>query len=631
LLPRWHGVFESQFPQLKTTGDLPCIEVEMKCKNQPPLRVCLHGKVGQNQRGEFQRAHCVFQDVTAQRAAEELLQGELELNKAMAGLSREMLSELHDINKLSALTLDFARKITQSPHGFVATLEKNQIKTLTPTLATACGPQCHLIPPGRPFAPAVRAPVWARALEEGRGFFTHAPETNAMDLPPSCTTPLTNYMAVPVAIGDKTLGLISLANAPRPYTERDLISIQRLAEIFGLALHRQAYETERSQMSKTMLQLQKNEAIGVLAGGIAHDFNNILLPILGFAELLVEDLPKESDTGEYAGEILNGALRARSLVKQILSFSRRGEQEVRPIAPGKIMEEVTQLIRSTLPATIAVRREISHPDQTILADPTQIHQVLMNLVTNAYQAMQERGGRLTVGLDHFQLDHWQLSPHLSPGPYVRLWVKDTGTGMAPATLEKIFDPYFSTKSKDRGTGLGLSVAHGIIRNYHGDILVESRPGRGTCFTVYLPAGTEPLVHSNERIAGQSLRGRETILLVDDEVSILNYEKKMLERLGYTVESTQNSREALDRVRARPHGYDLIITDMTMPRLTGEELSLGIREIRGDIPIIVCTGFSQRMTPRRARDVGINCLLSKPVSRTELGEAIRRVLTAQGSP
>jgi PAS domain S-box-containing protein len=384
-------------------------------------------------------------------------------------------------------------------------------------------------------------------------------------------------------------------------------------------------ENERKGYEVRIQQMQKMEAIGMLAGGIAHDFNNILSAVIGYAELALIDTADNPRVHPNIRQIHAAGMRARDLVKQILTFSRQGEKELKPLQIGSQIKEALKMLRSSLPATIDIVSLIDPAVDNVMADPTQIHQIVMNLCTNAAQAMEESGGTLTVQLDQIKLDEAdvRLHPGLAPGGYARLRVQDTGSGIPAEILDKIYDPYFTTKEKDKGTGLGLAVVHGIVKSYGGDITVDSAPGRGTTFEIDLPAieaAEEPQVRPTK-----IPQGTERILLVDDEPFIVDFGRQGLERLGYRVDGCTSSAEALERFRRAPHRYDLVITDMTMPRMTGDQLAQAILRARPDLPVILCTGYSSRIDSRRAEAMGIRALLMKPLNLEDLATQVRRIL------
>ena len=383
--------------------------------------------------------------------------------------------------------------------------------------------------------------------------------------------------------------------------------------------------TELRKIEARLQQAQKMEAIGTLAGGIAHDFNNILFPIIGYAEMAINDLP-DGRTRKNLKELLKSALRAKALVRQILTFSRQHNQELKPLDIRLVIKEALKLIRSSLPTTIGIRQNIEEDCGLVIANPTQIHQIVMNLCTNAYHAMYETGGILDVNLSKVDLTVLDLTGlDIEPGRYLCLEVVDTGHGMDQAVIDRIFDPYFTTKEKTKGTGLGLAVVHGIVKNYGGDIRVYSEPGKGTVFHVYLPVINSGFVPS-EIVSDKPLpTGHETILLVDDEKQIASIEKQMLERLGYHVDVRTSSIEALKAFRALPDKYDLVITDMTMPNMTGDQLAEKIMNIRPDIPILLCTGFSENISTKRAEALGIKAFLMKPIVLKQFADTIRDLL------
>lgn len=385
------------------------------------------------------------------------------------------------------------------------------------------------------------------------------------------------------------------------------------------------------ESEKLRQQSQKMEAIGTLAGGIAHDFNNILGAILGYTDLLLINNPEDNDTRNHLQQIQQAGYRARDLVKQILAFSRQSQQEIHKIRIEPILKEVSLLLRSSIPVTIEMRLEIEDESGIVEADPSQIHQVLMNLSTNAYHAMEKTRGELTLSLKCIESLPEEVENQIqSPtGKYLLLSVKDTGHGMSPEIRAKIFDPFFTTKEQNKGTGMGLAVVYGIIRDMGGDISVESSVGVGTTFHVYLPLckDTDPI--QNEK--SDTIRGgRERILLVDDDVMLSQITQLTLEQLGYTVTSQNSSVNAVRLFRDTAKEYDLVLTDYYMPKLTGLELIDQLREIRPDIPIILYTGFSEMVDEDVARAKGINGFAYKPVPRSHMARLVRAALTEKNS-
>jgi nitrogen-specific signal transduction histidine kinase/ActR/RegA family two-component response regulator len=384
--------------------------------------------------------------------------------------------------------------------------------------------------------------------------------------------------------------------------------------------------SEKIRLESMLSKAQKMEAIGNLAGGIAHDFNNILFPIIGLSEMLLEDLPPDSPEHENAQEILAAGKRGGELVKQILTFSRQSEHQMIPVRIQQVLREVLRLSRSTIPSNIEIRQDIQNDCGRVMADPTQLYQIAMNLITNAYHAVELKGGQISVLLKEVSSENDDLADSVvDPGPYAMLSVADTGCGIDPTFIDKIFEPYFTTKEKGKGTGLGLAVVYGIVKKYGGDIKVYSELEKGTTFNVFIPL----IEKDNDTIELTKMEklegGTERILLVDDEGSIVKLLKDGLERLGYHVTGRTSSVEALEAFRANPDAFDLVVTDMNMPNMTGDLLARELLSIKPRLPVIICTGFSERMNKEKAKATGIKGFLMKPVVRSELSKMIRTAL------
>ena len=383
--------------------------------------------------------------------------------------------------------------------------------------------------------------------------------------------------------------------------------------------------TEQIKVDAMFRQSQKMEAIGTLAGGIAHDFNNILSAIFGFAEIAKLETAETSGAHRCLVKILEAAGRARDLVKQILTFSRQTDIKPRPIQPKIIVKETIKLLEASLPSTIEIRFNL-RANEAVMADPTSIHQIIMNLCTNAGHAMRKNGGILDISLFSVELDHdfARVHPEIKPGQFLRLTISDTGHGMSHDVKERIFDPFFTTKGEGEGTGMGLSVVHGIVRSLGGTIVVHSEPDKGSSFSVYLPIHARQQVKQEEQekiIAG----GKEHIVFVDDEEFIVDIAQQMLEMLGYRVVSKTDSREAFAYFKEHAGEVDLVITDFTMPHMTGIDLAKEIRKIRPDLPILLCTGYNTGFSEAEIKEAGINAFILKPVVRKELAEVVRKVL------
>jgi PAS domain S-box-containing protein len=388
---------------------------------------------------------------------------------------------------------------------------------------------------------------------------------------------------------------------------------------------RKKAEEGRKKLEAQLRQAQKMEAIGTFAGGIAHDFNNILAAIVGYTELALAKISKDAPEHDDLQEIFHSGLRARDLVKQILTFSRQAELNRQPVQVNIVVKEALKFLRSSLPTSIDIRRNIQS-DARVLADPTQIHQVLMNLCANAKHAMRKTGGVLEVSLEEVQLssDFVAAHPGAVAGPHLMLSVTDSGDGMPAEMLEKIFNPFFTTKGKKEGTGLGLAIVHGIVKSCDGFITVDSKPGHGSTFSVFLPV-VELQGQPQAELKGPLPKGTERVLLVDDEKVLTDISKKMLERYGYQVTPRTSSVEALELFKAKPDQFDLVITDMTMPNMSGLELASEILKLQPKLPIILCTGFSESINPNRAEAAGLKGFMLKPVSRDDLIRTARKVL------
>jgi signal transduction histidine kinase len=390
--------------------------------------------------------------------------------------------------------------------------------------------------------------------------------------------------------------------------------------------------SEQKRIEGQLRQAQKMEAIGTLAGGIAHDFNNILSALIGFTQLAALATQGDEKVQRYLAEVNKASLRAKDLVTQILSFSRKKETEKVSLLIRPIVVEALKLLRASIPSTIEIRQNIES-DKAVVADATEIHQIMMNLCTNAYQAMQTTGGILSIGLTDRIITEHDFFPDItvSPGAYVQLEVSDTGTGMTEETKKKIFEPYFTTKDIGTGTGLGLAVVHAIVNKYQGYIYVYSIPGEGSSFNIFLPV-TETENHTRESLADSSswkdFSGRESIMVVDDDRNILKYFEEMLIYYGYSVTTFADGGQALRHFRENPNDFDLVITDLTMPNMTGDKLGKAMLEIRRDLPIIISSGFIPNFSSQYFTEMGFRDFLQKPVNSMRLLSRIRQIFAGR---
>ncbi len=384
--------------------------------------------------------------------------------------------------------------------------------------------------------------------------------------------------------------------------------------------------TETKRLEAQLQQSHKMEAIGTLTGGIAHDFNNILGIIIGNTELALDDVPEWNPAYFNLEEIKTAGLRAKDIVRQLLGFAHKTDQKREPIKLIPVIRDSLKFLRATLPTSIAFRQNTQASADTVLADPTQIHQIMLNLYTNAAHAMEETGGTLEIVIQNLVLDDnsADIYPNLSPGKYIEVALSDTGQGMSSEVKARIFDPYFTTKEIGKGSGMGLSVVHGILQSHQGAISVDSEPGKGSTFRILFPVIEEETVIESKSVE-EFPTGNERILFIDDEKSIVTMARQILERLGYQVETKQNPVDALESFHSKPERFDLVITDMTMPYMTGDKLVTQILNIRSDIPTILCTGFSEKISEKKAQKLGIKAFVLKPLVKRDFAVTVRKVL------
>ncbi|MBU2549658.1 MAG: response regulator [Proteobacteria bacterium] len=576
-------------------------------------------------------------EIAERERTEDLLKKELAVNEAMARLAHDLMTPKLDVGAIAQTVLEKAKALTDSAAGFVAVFEPEQGRG-KPRDEGYCCHRCHIFKglretefqdgPEGGCAESLKKRLKGRTAffsndpgEEGGGL----PAGDGQDAPPG------KILVVPIMIGEEWAGKIVLADPGRDYMDRDLAAVQRLAELYSLALHRHRTTVKNAMLEAQLQQAQKMEAIGTLAGGIAHDFNNILSAITGYAQLMRMEFKGEERASHKLDQILRASDRAGDLVRQILTFTRRTELHPQVVNIAPVVKEALKLLRATLPTTIEIQPHIDPDPGAVLVDPTQIHQVLMNLCGNAAHAMRDAGGTLVVRLEETELDPDEAEriPELPAGRYQRLSVSDTGHGMDRETMNRIFEPFFTTKPQGEGTGMGLAVVHGIIQGHGGAIQVNSRPGQGTYFNVFLPLVQGRLPEVQPVDSAPLPRGREHVLLVDDESSLVDVGRQMLERLGYTVTGRTSSREALELFAADPDRFDLIITDQTMPGMTGVELAREIMRLRPETPVMICTGYSASISAREAEAMGIRRLLMKPLVVRKIAESIREVLDSAG--
>ncbi len=564
------------------------------------------------------------------RAAQAALKWEVSVNAALAELAGTLISPA-PIDEISVMVLKDAKQLTGSAVGYVGYIDPETGHLVCPTMTQTVWDQCRISEKSHIFTEF--SGLWGWVLTHRQPLMTNAPaETPGSSGTPPGHLEIHRFLSVPVLIDETLVGQIALANRETDYDEGCLRAAERLADLYALAVRRHRDDAEMGRLQRQLEQSQKMEAIGTLAGGIAHDFNNILFPIIGFTEMTLDEVAEGTPARKNLSEVLKAADRARDLVRQILAFSRQTETERKPIHIQSIIKESLSLLRASIPRTIDIQRSVDAGCGPVLGDPVQVHQVIMNLCTNASHAMRERGGVLSVSLSETLIppaDDRVADGSIYPGTYARLTVADTGSGIPAPIQDRIFEPYFTTKGKGEGTGIGLSVAQGIIQSYGGLITVGSEPGRGTTFQVLIPMLRTAPADAPTPTLAEVPRGDERVLLVDDEEMVARMVAQLLDSLGYTVTVRVSPVEALAAFQARPDGFDLVITDQTMPQMTGSEMAGRMLVIRPDLPIILCTGFSEVISEAQARAQGIRAYVMKPVVRAEIAAVIREVIDGSG--
>jgi len=560
----------------------------------------------------------VGRDITELKKAEEALKkSEFELS-VKNQIARIFLTV--DDNTMYGEVLDIVLKVMNSKYGIFGYLNESG-ELVCASLTREIWEKCMVTDKTIIFPRENWKGIWGRALSEGKSDYSN----DSLSIPEG-HVPVRSALSVPVVYHGEVIGLFTVANKPENYNETDRLLLESIADfvspILQARLQRDRLEAERNRLEKQLRQSQKMEAIGTLAGGIAHDFNNILGSILGYTELSLMDVQEDSLIWKNLKECIKASLRARDLVKQILAVSRKSEGQKELLQINLIVKEALKLLRATIPTTIDIIPDIDSHPAVVLADATHIHQIVMNLCTNSAHSMRGMRGSLEVSLKNIEISEREshLYNELTHGPYVRLTVKDTGHGMTREVIEHIFEPYFTTKKQGEGSGLGLAVVHGIVKSYRGEIRVESEPEKGSTFYIYLPRVITDVKEEREREAHLPC-GKERVMIVDDEEILVNAMGKMLEKLGYTVTIKNNTYDLLGTFRKEPYNFDLVITDQTMPQMTGIELAGELTGIRPDIPIVLCSGYTDIISMEKARETGIRDILKKPVTLQDLAGAL----------
>ena len=584
--------------------------------------------------GEVIHATMVQTDITQRKEAEEQLQWESRVNRAVALISRCMIAEKVDVEALSAMVLDEGLRLTASRDGFVSSLEPGSGRHLThATTDMMAGPRPEGAPATGPFSSplAQRAygGLWGHALNTRQAFYTNDPPRHpSSDGLPQGHGRLHNFLSAPVVFGDKLIGQIALANSAREYGPRDMHAVEQLASLLALALNRIRSDEEKERLASQLQQTQKLEALGTLAGGIAHDFNNILAAIMGFAELAADELPPDHEARQDLIEIGKAGVRAKELVRQILTFTHRTDAELRPLEVNRQVREAVSMLARTIPKMVEIELDLAPSLPPVMGNGHQLGQVLLNLGSNAADAMPQ-GGRIFIQTRKVslggQLCH--LCGELLEGEYVLLKVSDTGTGMSPDTMEKMFDPFFTTKGVGEGTGLGLSTVFGIVTGHGGHLECQSRRGEGTSFDILFPVleGDSPVEVEERSAPPEPAAHQEMVLVVDDEPALRAITARILSGQGYRVREASSGEEALAIFGERAGEIDVVIMDLGMPGMGGERCLAKLRQIDPQAKIMVSSGYMHYETGDQLQKLGAAAFLPKPVRKQDLLAKLSQLL------
>ncbi|HSB16868.1 MAG TPA: PAS domain S-box protein [Bryobacteraceae bacterium] len=567
----------------------------------------------------------VKEDITERKRMEEEISRQLRMNESIAEMSAHLLS-LASHEEISSSILRHAQLHTDSPHGFVGYVNPRDRTFVAPTLSGDVWADCRI--EDRSVIFGRFGGLWGWVLKNKLPVLTNDVPSDARSTGvPAGHLPIRRFLAVPCVLGDEAVGEIAVANSGRDYTDDDLDLLKRLAAVYTMAIERQRTEEERTRIQEQLRQSQKLEAVGQLAGGVAHDFNNLLTVINGFTELAMSRLNPLDPLSQELEEIRKAGDRAASLTQQLLAFSRRQLLKPKLIDLNAAVADVEKMLRRLIGEHIELTTVLDPNLGKIKADPGQIQQVIVNLAVNARDAMPG-GGRLTVATKNVELHSHHLleDPLVQPGPYVMVSVADTGTGMSKKILEHIFEPFFTTKEQGKGTGLGLPTVYGIVKQSGGSIRVDSQPGLGATFSVYLPRAEDAAdEHQGVKLGGESPGGSETVLLVEDEQDVRELAARILESCGYKVLVASNGDEALTAAAQYPGVIDLMVTDLVMPGMDGRELAQRITAVRPQTKVLLISGYTDAPESRRLPFPPDSAFLQKPFTRSDLASKVRELL------
>jgi len=614
-------LWEKNIDDVFATGEVRRVEFDVELKDGV-VSLDLQLNPEFDSKGRVQSVIGISRDITDLITA----QREDRLHKARLEFINEM-SNTPDLTEknICDLVLEKMVHLTESRFGFLGFIAEHEQEMEIYAWSSSAMAECTTHDDKTVKFPIKKAGLWAEPVRNRKAVIIndYAADHPAKKGCPEGHIPIVRFMSIPVFEKGRIVLVAAVANKSNPYTDFDIRHFDLLMNNAWERIQLRRIRNDREILMKRLHQAQKMESIGNLAGGIAHDFNNLLASIIGFTELAMGEVQKGSSLESSLQEVYRAGERARDLVKQILAFARQSDEKKSPIQPGIVAKEVQKFLRSTIPSTIDIRHHIES-DAWIMGSATQIHQVLMNLCTNAAHAMEDTGGVLEIRVKDVKIGKERLPKGMRPGAYIEIRVSDTGTGISPEIIGSIFEPYFTTKGPGEGTGLGLAVAQGVVESHGGKIFVASQMGKGTTFTLYLPI-TKKQSENDAYVLEPLPTGTERILFVDDEAAIAEIGKRMLEQLGYSVETRTRSIDALALFRARPKEFDLVVTDMTMPDLTGDRFAVEVMKIRPDIPVILCTGYSKKISEETAYEIGIKALAYKPIVKADLAGTVRKVL------
>lgn len=573
---------------------------------------------------EFLGAVAIFEDITDRKQVEKELLLNITRLKSIINIFQY---DFKSIKELLDYALEEAIKLTESKIGYIYFYNEDrkefELNCWSNNVMEAC-----LIQEKKTIYALDKTGIWGEAVRQKKPIIINDfKEKNILKKGyPEGHVELCSFMTIPLIIKEQIVAVIGVANKETDYNENDIMQLTLLTDTVWKIVEKLKTEEDNTKLQTQLLQSQKMETIGTLAGGIAHDFNNILWIIMGFTELLLNKPNIDKIDFENLSQIIKASNRAKDLVKQILIFSRKSEKEIKVINIDEVIKETIKMLQSTIQKNIEIIFDLKAIDTTILADYTQMHQTIMNICNNAVYAMKDTGGLLKLTTQNIIIDKdSSLILNLKIGEYIQISITDQGGGIPNNIISKIFDPFFTTKEKGKGTGLGLSVVHGIVKNHDGIILVNSVLGEGSIFEIYLPVVDIEIAHNILPNNKEKIRGKEIILIIDDEEQLISMNETILNDFGYTIKTSTNSIDGLEIFKLDPYKYDLVMTDYAMPKMNGIELAKNIINIRKNIPIILCTGYNNQDIIEDARKIGITNIINKPITVQALLKIIRDTL------